>query len=97
MVEVEVSEAEDILEEGENFVESIDREDEAVEVLKLRLDDLRHELEKESGKLGEAVKDVKDLMEEIDEASVHQEPEMTPDEEKEAREEGPRDEEYSNR
>lgn len=94
MVEVSVSEAEDILEEGEKFVEGVDREDEAVEILRIRLDDLRHELEKESGKLDEAVKDVKDLMEELDEASVHQEPEMAPEEEREGREEGPREDEY---
>ncbi|MFB6114856.1 MAG: hypothetical protein ABEK04_01080 [Candidatus Nanohalobium sp.] len=94
MVEVEVTEAEDILEEGEEFVDNIDREDEKVEVLKLRLDDLRHELEKESGKLGEATKDVKDLMEEIEEDAVHDAPEMTPEEEREGREEGPREEEY---
>ncbi|MFB6174745.1 MAG: hypothetical protein ABEJ87_02085 [Candidatus Nanohalobium sp.] len=97
MVDVTVSEAEDVFEEGENFVEGIDREGEEVEVLRIRLDDLRHELEKESGKISEATKDVKDLMEDIEEDSVHQEPEMTPDEGKEAREEGPRDEEYSNR
>lgn len=95
MVEVDVAEAEDVLEQGEEFVDNIDREDEKVEVLKLRLDDLRHELEKESGKLGEATKDVKDLMEEVEEDAVHDEPEMTPDEEKEARKEGPREEEYS--
>jgi hypothetical protein len=95
MVDVEVSEAEDILEEGEKFMENVDREDEAVGVLKLRLDDLRHELEKDSGKLGEVTKDVKDLMEDIEEDSIHQEPEITPEKEREAREEGPRDEEYS--
>lgn len=95
MVEVDVAEAEDILEEGEEFVENIDRGDEKVEVLKLRLDDLRHELKKESGKLGEATKDVKDLMEEIEEDVIHDEPEMTPEEEREGREEGPREEEYS--
>ncbi|AOV94951.1 hypothetical protein AQV86_03435 [Nanohaloarchaea archaeon SG9] len=94
MAGVDVAEAEDVLESGEKLVEDIDRENETVEVLKIRLDDLRHEIEKESGKLEEAVKDVKDLMEKIDEGSVHQEPEMTPEKEREAREEGPRDEEY---
>lgn len=95
MVDVEVSEAEDILEEGEQFVEGIDRENEAVEVLKIRLDDLRHELKKDSGKLGEVTKDVKDLIESIEEDAIHDEPEMTPEEEREGREEGPREEEYS--
>lgn len=94
MTDVSVAEAEGVLDSAEKFVRNVDREDEEVEELERKLDDLRYEIENDSDKLGEATKDVKDLMESIEEDAVHQEPEMTPEEEREAREEGPRDEEY---
>ncbi|MFB6204647.1 MAG: hypothetical protein ABEJ75_03300 [Candidatus Nanohaloarchaea archaeon] len=85
---VPIQEAEDVLEEGQKLLS-----DTGDEKLGERLRELETVLQEEAD-LEEAVKKVRDAMERVRESELHDEPEMTPEEEREARETGPRDEHY---
>ncbi|MFB6144059.1 MAG: hypothetical protein ABEJ98_01990 [Candidatus Nanohaloarchaea archaeon] len=87
------SEAEDLLGRGEELLENISRPSSSSEELSEKLDSLREKLRGEEDYESTA-REVKQLIEMIKEDAVHDEPEMTPESEREARERGPRDEEY---
>lgn len=95
MVNIDYTEAEDILEQGEDVLESRQRPNENTATLEEKVEELRQALEEDSDDVPEKAKELVDFMEQINENSVHDEPEMTPESEREGRERGPREDEYA--
>jgi len=95
MDEIDQNEAEEILDQGERLLEDFERPDERRSRLQDRVDELRQAVEVGGDEMSEKAKDLRDFMESLDEGAIHDEPEMTPEAEREVRESGPREEEYA--
>lgn len=95
MDEVSEKEAEEILEHARMILENRERPGEEASDLENKAEEPGYELESGGDNVSELAKELRDIMESMDERNIHDEPEMTPESEREARERGPREEEYS--
>ncbi|MFB6182637.1 MAG: hypothetical protein ABEI78_01090 [Candidatus Nanohaloarchaea archaeon] len=94
MTEIDEREARQILREAEQTIQDSGRIDNEILDLREKADKLREQIEEQEVDKDRVI-ELKNLIEDIDEGEDHQEPEMTPEEDREAREEGSRDEEYN--
>jgi len=95
MPDIDRDEAEAILEEAEQTLERPRLGEDELADLEELVEELRTRLE-EDGDFESAAADLEELLDDIDMSIMNQEPEMGPEEEREAREGGPREEEYGN-
>ncbi|MFB6244742.1 MAG: hypothetical protein ABEJ03_00145 [Candidatus Nanohaloarchaea archaeon] len=94
MTEVSRAEAEDILERAEEALDMPRLEEQHLEALEDMTERLRNKLE-DGESFENTALELESVLEDIDMSMTNQEPEMEPEEEREAREKGPREEEYS--